>query len=461
MMPQEQFGVVILGTIILFVGLAACCMAAIRGRDVGRILAWFGVFSVIYGVRLFAVVPAAFRLMAGPFWPYAPELVWIITYVILIPALLFWVQLSLGSLRRFFQLMVIPVCAIAVAGIFATLFLKTPQRFMLYDNVLAICLLLALAVANIVPGIGKKYLVIQSRISAIGTLILAAAVIYENSRTFLSLRDYRFMEPVAFALFVFSQGWVAAEKVFVDERRLLSIENELAIARGIQTSILPSGVPELSHLRVSVAYCPMTAVAGDFYWFIAEDPNRAGFLVADVSGHGVPAALIAAMIRVAVQSVVPCAHAPREVLRGLNRALSGQLRDQFVTAAYLLIDTQNGKALYSAAGHPPLLRWREGKLERIESNGIVFGIIPEPDYPVCEMAIRPGDRFLLYTDGVIEPMNVRGDSFGDCKLEQVVRDNQSRPPSELVDQLLFEIRRWQPASLVQQDDITLIVIDVV
>lgn len=330
-----------------------------------------------------------------------------------------------------------------------------------YDNVLAICLLLIVAVANVVPQIGNKYLVIQSRVSAIGTLVLAAAVIYENSRTFLNLRNYPLLEPVAFALFVFSQGWVATAKVFADEHRLLSIENELAIAREIQTSILPSSSPELKDLRITAAYRPMTAVAGDFYDFIPIDENRVGVLVADVSGHGVPAALIAAMIKVAMQSVVPCAHDPREVLCGLNRILSGQLHDQFVTAAYLLIDTQNRKALYSAAGHPPLICSRGSKLERIESNGIVFGVMPEPEYPVCDMPVNLGDRFILYTDGVIEPENASGDSFGDCKLEQVVRNNQSRPPSELMDQLLFEIRHWQPASLAQKDDITLIVMDVV
>jgi len=270
-----------------------------------------------------------------------------------------------------------------------------------------------------------------------------------------------FLEPAAFTLFGFSQGWVAAEKVFADERRLVSIENELAIAREIQTSILPRGVPELSRLRISAAYCPMTAVAADFYWFIAVDPNRAGFLVADVSGHGVPAALIASMIKVAMQSVVACADDPRAVLCGLERALSEQLRDQFVSAAYLWLDTENRKALYSAAGHPPLLRWREDKLERIESNGLLFGVKPESDpYPVFAMPIQPGDRFLLYTDGVTEPENAHGDSFGDIRLEQVVRDNRSRSPSELSDELLAELRHWQPTSIAQQDDITLIVIDV-
>jgi serine phosphatase RsbU (regulator of sigma subunit) len=204
----------------------------------------------------------------------------------------------------------------------------------------------------------------------------------------------------------------------------------------------------------------MTAVAGDFYEFIPIDPHRVGLLIADVSGHGVPAALIAAMLKVAIQSVVPSAHDPRAVLAGLNRTLYGQSRDQFVTAAYLFIDTQDRKALYSAAGHPPMLLSRAGKLQRIESNGLVLGVMPEPNYPVHDMPIASGDRFLLYTDGVIEPENAKGEAFGDAQLEQVVLDAQMRPPSELLDKLLTAIRAWQPASTAQQDDITLVVTDV-
>jgi phosphoserine phosphatase RsbU/P len=304
-------------------------------------------------------------------------------------------------------------------------------------------------------------LAIQSCVSAAGTLILAAAVIHDNLRgPFPNLRGYLFLEPLAFALFVFSQGWVAAEKVLSDERRLLSIENELAIDREIQASILPSGVPELNRLRISAAYLPMTAVAGDFYWFIAVDPHRVGFLVADVSGHGVPAALIASMIKVAMQSVVTCADDPSSVLRGVERTLSDQLRGQFVSAAYLWLDTESRKALYSAAGHPPLLRWSRGKLESIQSNGLIFGVMSGCEYPVREISITTGDRFLLYTDGLIEPENTSSEPFGNRRLEEIVRDNQSRPPSELSDRLLSELRHWQPASTTQQDDITLIVIDV-
>ena len=141
--------------------------------------------------------------------------------------------------------------------------------------------------------------------------------------------------------------------------------------------------------------------------------------------------IIEAMIKVAMQSVASCAREPREGLRGL--ILSGQLRGQLISAAYLWLDTETGKALYSAAGHPPLLCWQAGRLERIEGNGLLIGVLPDTDYPACEVPLNSGDRFLLYTDGFVEPENAAGVAFGDHKLEEVIRKNQSRPPSELSD----------------------------
>jgi len=460
-MLRGQVAGIMLGTVFLFVGLAACGIAAIRGGARVRILIWFGIFSAMYGARILAQMPAAFSLLPRSAWASRPQVIWIVTYLILIPALLFWLELSLGKLRPILQVTAIVASVFGIVASCSTLITGSPDRFIPYNSLLAIWCLLLLAVVNAVPSLAKRFLVIQSPISVIGTLVLAVAVLYENLMILLRRPSYPPLEPLAFAVFVFSLGYVAAEKVFADERRLLSIENELEIAREIQSSILPSCVPELKGLRIHAVYRPMTAVAGDFYEFILAGPNRVGFLVADVSGHGVPAALIAAMIKVAMQSVVSCAPDPPEVLRGLNRILSGQLRSQFVSAAYLWLDMETRKALYSAAGHPPLLCWREGKLDRIESNGLLIGVAPDSDYPVCEIPLNSGDRFLLYTDGVIEPENAAGEPFGDRQLEQVVRRNHSRPPSELSEQLLAEIRHWQPASVTQQDDITLIIIDVV
>ena len=458
---RDQVGAIILGSVFLFIGLAACALAAIRGHGGVRPLAWQGIFSAMYGARILAQSPAAFSICPRSTWASRDYVVAIITYLILIPALLFWLELSLGTLRRLLQLTLLAALVNAIGGVSLAFISRSPWAFLNYNRVIVACCFLPLAVAFAVPSLAKRSLVVPSRIPAISTLVLAAVVLYNNLQGFLHLPAYPSVEPVAFAVFVLSLGYVAAEKVFTDERRLLSIENELAIAREIQSSILPSSVPKVKNLRIAAAYHPMTTVAGDFYEFIPVDHNRVGFLVADVSGHGVPAALIAAMIKVAMQSVVSRAEDPREVLRGLNCALAGQLRGQFVTAGYLWIDMERRRALYSAAGHPPLLCWREGKLERIESNGLLFGVIPDADYPVRELPICSGYRFLLCTDGVIEPENAGGDSFGDRKLEEVVRNHQSRSPSELSDQLLSAIRLWQPASLAQQDDITLIVIDVV
>ena len=455
---REQSAVIALGTIFLFLGIPSGVIALFRSREHRRILGWFGLFSTMYGLRLFAEVPATLGFVAGPVSSVASRLVWLTTYLILIPAVLFWAELSRGALRRFLEMMALVAGAIAVAGVIAVV-RNAPLRLIRYNNVLVISLLLVLAVVSVFPRLAKKYLVVQSPVIALGTVILAIAVIHDNLMTFLPLRKYPFFEPVAMALFLFSQAWVAAEKIITDRRRLLSIENELAIAREIQASILPASVPNLERLRISAAYLPMTAVAGDFYWFIAVEENRAGFLVADVSGHGVPAALIASMIKVAMQSVLAFAHDPAAVLEGLERALYGQLKGQFVSAAYLWLDMEKREGAYSAAGHPPLLHWHDGQLERVESNGTLIGVVPDNDFPVRRMSIQPGDRFLLYTDGLSEPENAAGVPFSE-HMETVIRRHRADWAPHLCDQLLLEVRRWQPASLAQQDDITLIVVDV-
>jgi sigma-B regulation protein RsbU (phosphoserine phosphatase) len=461
-MLRGQVVDIIVGSVFLFIGLAACCIAAIRRRSGVRIFVWLGIWSAMYGAEHLTQSPIV--LEASPHWlqisaPYANTAM---TYLVVVFASLSFLELSLGKMRFLNQAAAFVGLAIAVAGIGFLVLTGSNDKLMLYNNLLEACLLLVLMTVVAVPRLSRKYLVLPDRgVLATGTFVFTLEALYANLSHNLGFETPRILDHLGFAILLFSFGYVALQLVFTNERRLLSVEKELAIAREIQISILPSGVPEINNLRISAAYRPMTAVAGDFYEFIPSDQKRVGILVADVSGHGVPAALIASMIKVAMQSVVPCAHDPRAVLNGLNRVLSAQLRGQFVSAAYLWLDAENRKALYSAAGHPPLLRWREGKLERIESNGLLFGVIREcDDYPVCAMPINPGDRFLLYTDGVTEAENAHGDFFGDIRLEQVVRDNQWHPPSELSDQLLSEIRRWQPAPVSQQDDITLIVIDV-
>ncbi len=422
-MLRGQVADIIIGSVFLFIGLAACSIAAIRRQSGVRIFVWLGIWSAMYGAVQLSQSPAV--VAASPRWlqisaPYANTAM---MYLLVVVGSLSFLELSLGRLRFVIQVVTSVGLAIAVAGIAFFVFTGSNDKLMPYNNLIATCALLVLTTVIAAPRLSSKYLVLPDRgVLAIGTLAFTIEALYVNLSRPLGFVTPRILGHLGFAILLFSFGYVALQLVFANERRLLSIENELAIAREIQTSILPSCVPEIDNLCISAAYRPMTAVAGDFYEFIPVDQKRVGILVADVSGHGVPAALIASMIKVAMQSVVPCAHDPRAVLRGLNRLLSGQLRGQFVSTAYLWLDD---------------------------------------DYPVCTMPINPGDRFLLYTDGVTEPENARGDSFGDIRLEQVVRNNERRPPSELSDELLSEIHHWQRASITQQDDITLIVIDVV
>jgi sigma-B regulation protein RsbU (phosphoserine phosphatase) len=459
---REELAEVISGGVLLSFGLVVCSIAAIRWRSGVRLILWLGIWSTMYGAGLLARSPV---LTAALPHTIQASLLYVrtgIAYLTVVVGLLAFLEVSLGRLRFFIKVLIFAGTAVAVAGVGWFASGGSENAFIPLNTLVAIlgvCLLIGVVTFK---NLSERFMVLLNRrVIVFGTLVFATEALGVNVAHSLGSGTPLLLDNLTFGVLLLSFAYVAVERDHVNERRLVAIDNELDLARQLQFSILPTTVPDIGKLRIGAAYRPMTAVAGDFYDFIPVDGKGVGFLVADVTGHGVPAALIASMIKVAVGSVVPWADQPREVLRELNRILLPQLRKQLVSAAYLWVDTKNRVALYSAAGHPPLLRWRKGNLERIESNGLLLGVMTDPQYPVCDLTIESGDRFLLYTDGVIEPENSSGDSFGDNRLEQVVHNNQGRPPSELPGQLLTEIEAWQPASLAQQDDITLLVIDVV
>jgi sigma-B regulation protein RsbU (phosphoserine phosphatase) len=448
-----------LASIFLFVGLGAMALAAFRHRERMWIVTWFGAFSALYGIRLFAESRSFLNMIPGP-----PELtrytIAAVTYTILIPALLFWYELSTPRLHRFVKVLIGGAILVFILGMTGFIFYGDTRRFMPLNNILAIALILSTAIVNVVPDFAKRYLIVQSPVLAVGSGVLAAAALYANLSTFIGYRVNQFVEPPAFAVFIFSIGYVASKRVMTNERRLLSIEQELEVAREIQTSILPETIPKLNGLDISAAYYPMASVAGDFYEFIQIDEHRAGFLIADVSGHGVPAALIASMIKVAMHAVQAHAATPGELLRGLNRILSHQLKGQFVTAGYLFVDLEAQLARYSGAGHPPLLHWNSSNcgLHRLESNGLLFGVLKETEYPSTDIRLQSGDRFLLYTDGLTEPENASGEQFGADRIVDVLRSANTRSSADVSRSLVQESKSWQPPNTPQQDDVTLIVL---
>jgi len=459
---RAQMVEVCTGTAFVIMGLMALAVAALRRRSGVRAIVWVGIWSATYGVL--SLVGTPLFVEALPHWlqQAAPYVRVVVTYFMLVIATMAWLLISRGKFRAVLMAIIVAATAIAVIGVGFFVFTGTPDKMIPWNNLLAAGDLTLLLVIITVPALSRRYLLLPQRgVLAVGCLLFALEALFVNLSRPFGYESSRIWDSLAFGVLLLSFGYAALQIVLTGERRLLSIENELAVARQLQFSILPTAIPELRNLRIAAVYEPMTEVAGDFYEYLPVDEYRAGFLVADVSGHGVPAALIASMIKVAVQSVAACADDPAELLRRLREILSAQLQGQFVSVAYLWIDAETRTARYSAAGHPPLLWWRSADrvLFPIESNGTLFGAPFGGDYPVREIFFSPDDRFLLYTDGFSEPENAAGESFGDNKLEQILQANASRPAAELSLLLLDEVRKWQPASLPQQDDITLLVID--
>jgi phosphoserine phosphatase RsbU/P len=246
------------------------------------------------------------------------------------------------------------------------------------------------------------------------------------------------------------------------ERQLEAIRSEMDSARQIQLSILPQTIPQIAGLEIAANYIPMTSVAGDFYDFALVDDHRIGVLVADVSGHGMPAALIASMLKIAFAAQAGQASDPVRVLAGLNQALHGKFQGHYVTAAYALIDTQNQTLCYAGAGHPPLLvrEGASGDVRSVLENGLFLGYFPNAAYSALEVPFRKGDWLILYTDGIPEMMNAAEEQFGQARLEQYLKAHATTPVSAFNEGLLRHLAEWSGNTSGQEpdDDVTLLAI---
>jgi sigma-B regulation protein RsbU (phosphoserine phosphatase) len=245
-------------------------------------------------------------------------------------------------------------------------------------------------------------------------------------------------------------------------QQLISINQELEVAREIQLSILPQEIPKIRGLEIAARYIPMSSVAGDFYDFIVVDEKHVGILVADVSGHGLPAALIASMLQVALTAQFAHASEPGRVLSGLNKALCGKFRDHFVTAAYVFVDMEKNSMSYAGAGHPPLLLWRmsTGSAIEVEENGLLLGHFPKETYSVAQIPVEPGDRAVLYTDGILEARNPAKEEFGIDRFKRLLEAKHDLGADQFADSMMDELSHWSehPKGEGQEDDITLVAI---
>lgn len=246
-------------------------------------------------------------------------------------------------------------------------------------------------------------------------------------------------------------------------RQLLFINNELEMAREIQLSILPQEIPKVDGMEITARYMPMSSVAGDFYDFIRVDQKRVGILVADVSGHGLAAALIASMLQVALAAQFVHASNPGQVLAGLHQALCGKFSHHFVTAVYVFVDLEKKSMSYAGAGHPPLLLWSHStqSASALMENGLPLGLFPNATYSNGYKQIEAGDKVVLYTDGIVETESPSQQGFGVDLFKGFLQSKHDLRANLFADSLLDELSNWSehPRGQGQKDDITFLILD--
>jgi sigma-B regulation protein RsbU (phosphoserine phosphatase) len=207
----------------------------------------------------------------------------------------------------------------------------------------------------------------------------------------------------------------------------------------------------------------MSGVAGDFYGFPRVLPNSLGIILADVMGHGVAAALIASMVKVAVFNGAERGQSPAKIVQELNRTLCKEASGQLASAVYVELNQEGNLARYTAAGQPPPLLWRraEQRLDPLDSAGLLLGVRREEPYDDNALHFAKGDRLLIYSDGLTEAENGKGESFGDVVLPSFFVLKQNLSAEAFAEELLRSVLAWsvEDSRPGQADDITFVIVD--
>ena len=246
--------------------------------------------------------------------------------------------------------------------------------------------------------------------------------------------------------------------------QLASVQRELTVARSIQQSMLPHGFLPFAGsaaLDVAATMLPARNVGGDFYDYFQLDADRFGFVIGDVSGKGVPAALFMAMSRTVLKAVALRGQPPGECLREVNAFLCGENHAElFVTVFYGILNFRTGQLQHSNGGHnPPYVLTAGGELTALdaEMSGTVLGMLEDADYPTCQTQLLAGDALFLYTDGVTEATDPQGKMFGVERLEVFLQQSKAPSADDLVQGDLTAVQQFA-AGAAQSDDITAVAV---
>jgi phosphoserine phosphatase RsbU/P len=239
-------------------------------------------------------------------------------------------------------------------------------------------------------------------------------------------------------------------------------DHEEAIAQELQAHLLPPGIPNIPGYDLSAWFRPARSAGGDYYDLFPLDQDRVGLLVADVSAKGIPGAIVSTETRALVKSEAVRCPSPAETLMRVNRVLHKDVqRGLFVTMFYAVLDAPARLLTCVSAGHNPMVLWRKSSrtCHLINPNGLALAV---DKGPVFEKTIREqkvelsrGDRFTVYTDGVIEAMNPSNEGFGQNRLYLRLKQLSEEPSSDLLHRIMEEVDRHRGTASQHEDMVML------
>jgi phosphoserine phosphatase RsbU/P len=443
---------------ILSAGLVAVVISMFRLRTKDYSILNFGLFCTVYGFRWLIEIPS---IRSIPDFPFTnPYLSTLLTYLMVIPFALFFINIFgrgiYDSILWTFRSSVIYLIAAVIYDLFIA------KSFSVGINPFVVLVWGLILLINIF--FIKRQAQIEVLVVRIVLLICVAGIFNDNLVNLKLLPWSILITNPGILILCIGLGFVAVHHFFANERKLLSIEQEIEIARQIQNSNIPTNIQPPCGIAVAARYVPMSTVAGDFYDIMIKENVGMGVLIADVCGHGVGAALIGSMLKIAFASQSDHLDDPARVLTEINRILQGKIENSFVTAGYFFIHSRNRKLTYCLAGHPPQILQRKPAKEFISliNGGTILGPFPDAVYENTELDIAKEDRLVLYTDGIIETTNSAGTLFGDERLLTFFEEHFAEAAEETSDKFLSHLSGWSGKSNAASydDDLTLLIIDI-
>ncbi len=250
-------------------------------------------------------------------------------------------------------------------------------------------------------------------------------------------------------------------RLFEETLEKQRMEEELLIARDIQKRLLPDSCLTIPNYDVASINIPSRQVGGDYFDCIKLNDGQYAFCIADVSGKGVPAALLMSNLQASLHALLNTGLTIDEICFRINNIIYRNTSiDKFITFFIAILDTQTRTLISVNAGHnPPYLFHKDGSFQTLTEGGLLLGMMPNMPYTVQTVQLQPGDGLLMFTDGVSEAVNIEEEEFEEKRIEACIQKNYSKPAEEILQTIIKEVKEFSQG-LPQADDITMLVLKV-